>query len=300
MAAVAGAMSFGLASALQHVATMHVPVRPALRPSLILDLLHEPVWTASLLLNLLGSALQILALANGPLALVEPMLVTDLLFATLMRSLLVRRLPPAFAVVGATLCCAGLAAFLALAQPPSGSSAVQLTTVLPYAVGLGVLLLGCLTIASRRSGEPRALSLALAAGVLYGVTAGAAKVATGIFATGGVEALLTNWPIYAMAILGPTGFLLNQNAFQSHPVMAPTLAVITVTDPLVSIGVGVLWLHETLHGGVLTIIGEVLGLVAMAVGVWLLAHGAQHVIDQHRLESPGRLDKRSAAPTGQA
>lgn len=287
-AALIGAMSFGVAAALQHVATMHVPVRPALRVSLIRELLHEPVWTGSLAANILGSALQIFALANGPLALVEPVLVTDLLFATVTRSVLVRRRPPAFALIGGTLCCAGLALFLVLAKPPSGSATiVSVTTVLPYTLGLGALLLGCLYVASRHPGEPRALALALACGVFYGVAAGSAKVATGIFMERGVIGLLTDWPLYAMAVLGPLGFILNQNAFQASPVLAPALAVITVTDPLVSIGVGVLWLHETLSTGLLTIIGEIAGLAVMVVGVWLLAHGAQRVIDEHKQEAGG-------------
>jgi drug/metabolite transporter (DMT)-like permease len=276
---------------------MHVPVRPALRPSLILDLARQPLWAASLLANVVGSGLQILALANGPLALIEPMLVTDLLFATVIRSLLVHRWPPLFVLVGAALCCGGLAAFLVLAHPPSGSTAVSLTTVLPYALGLAVLLVGCLLIAARWSGEPRALTLALATGLLYGVAAGSAKVATGAFLSAGALGLLTSWPIYAMALLGPTGFLLNQNAFQAHPAMAPTLAVITVTDPLVSIGVGVLWLHETLQANVGLVLGQVLALLAMVVGVWQLAHGAQHAINEHRGRRD-RRDQRAVAPSG--
>ncbi|MGH7912082.1 MAG: DMT family transporter [Candidatus Dormibacteraceae bacterium] len=297
-AALIGAMSFGFAAALQHVATMHVPYRPALRPSLILELVHQPVWTGSLLANILGSALQILALANGPLALVEPMLVTDLLFATVIRSLLVRQRPPLFALVGATLCCAGLALFLVLARPPGGSTVVSVTTVLPYTLGLAALLLICLYVASRHPGTPRALALALACGVLYGVAAGSAKVATGVVLSGGVLALLTSWPLYAMAVLGPTGFILNQNAFQASPVLAPALAVITVTDPLVSIGVGVLWLHETLQAGAVQIVGEIFGLAVMAVGVWLLAHGAQHLINEHKRATKGLGGDRHAASPG--
>lgn len=280
-------MSFGVAAALQHLATMHVPVRPALRLSLIAELIREPVWTASLVLNLFGSSMQIFALANGPLALVEPILVTGLLFATIARSLLVRRLPRPFVVVGGTLTCAGLATFLVLAHPPAGSTQiVGVTTVLPYALGLAALLLVCLYVASRHPGQPRALALALACGVFYGCAAGSAKVATGLVEANGIPALLTSWPLYALAVLGPLGFLLNQNAFQASPVLAPALAVITVTDPLVSIGVGVLWLNETLRGGTLVVIGQIAGLAVMVVGVWLLARGAHRLIEDHRETSP--------------
>lgn len=293
LAALIGAISFGAAAALQHIATMHVPVRPALRLSLIVELIREPVWTVSLVLNLLGSSMQILALANGPLALVEPILVTGLLFATAARSMIVRRFPRPFVLAGGTLVCVGLALFLILARPPGGSNhLVDVRVVLPSALVLAVVLLGCLYVASRHPGQPRALALALACGVFYGVAAGSAKVATGVIETQGLLALLTTWPLYAVAVLGPLGFLLNQNAFQASPVLAPALAVITVTDPLVSIGVGVLWLHETLQTGVLVIAGQVAGLALMVVGVWLLAHGAQRVVDDHREAA------RDSAPLG--
>jgi hypothetical protein len=42
----------------------------------------------------------------------------------------------------------------------------------------------------------------------------------------------------------------------------------------VGIGVGVLWLQEELRSGAGPVIGEVFALAALAVGVWLLAHGA--------------------------
>lgn len=289
LAAIMGAVSFGAAAALQHVATMQVPVRPALRISLIRELIREPVWTGSLFLNAVGSGMQIVALANAPLALVEPILVTNLLFATVARSLLVRRLPPVFAVAGGTSVCAGLALFLVLARPPAGvTEIVGVTRVLPYALGLGALLMGCLYVASRHPGQPRALALALACGVFYGCAAGSAKVATGVFQTGGILALLTSWPLYALAVLGPLGFILNQNAFQASPVLAPALAVITVTDPLVSIGVGVLWLHEELQGGLVPVLGQIAGLAIMVVGVWLLAHGAHRLLEEHPETRPGR------------
>ena len=87
--------------------------------------------------------------------------------------------------------------------------------------------------------------------------------------------------MYALLVLGPAGFLLNQNAYQSDTSLAPALAVITVTDPLVGIGVGVLWLQEDLRTGVGPVIGQVLALALLVVGVWLLAHGAPHMPRDH-------------------
>jgi hypothetical protein len=109
------------------------------------------------------------------------------------------------------------------------------------------------------------------------VTAAVAKVTIGAFASGGFLAGLTHWSLWALVVLGPLGFLLNQNAFHEGELVSPPLAVITVTDPLVGIGIGVLWLGESIGRSPGAVVGQVLGLAAMALGVWLVAHRAPHL-----------------------
>jgi hypothetical protein len=45
------------------------------------------------------------------------------------------------------------------------------------------------------------------------------------------------WPLYLLVIVGPVGFLLNQNAFQAGILISLVLAIITTADPLVSISI---------------------------------------------------------------
>jgi drug/metabolite transporter (DMT)-like permease len=253
---------------------MRVESRPAMQPRLLVDLARQRIWLLSLLANIAGSALQLLALATGPLVVVQPLLVSGLLFAVMIRSAMAHRRPAGLVLLGASLCAAGLAVFLLLSRPTGGVEYLAFHQALPLAAGLAVVLTGCLVIAHRFPGEPRTFALAGGAGVLYGVTAGVAKLALGLWQNAGVLALLRSWPLYALAVIGPAGFLLNQNAYQADRSMAPALAVITVTDPLVGIGVGVLWLDEELQPGIGPAIGQVIGLITLAVGVWLLAHGA--------------------------
>jgi hypothetical protein len=119
----------------------------------------------------------------------------------------------------------------------------------------------------------------LAAGLVYGVTAAVAKVTIAQFSSGFV-AVVTHGSLWALVVLGPLGFLLNQNAFREGKLASPALAVITVTDPLVGLAIGLLWLNETIATGAAAITGEVAGLLAMVVGVWLVAHRAPQVAAQ--------------------
>ena len=276
-AALGSAICFGTTGALQHVAARRVAARPALRPSLLVDLAQQPIWLLSLLGQVGGSALQLLALSSGPLVLVQPLLVSGLVFAVVIRSMMARQPPAGSVVLGASMAAAGLAVFLLLSQPTGGIEWLPFKQALPLAIGLGVLLAILLIVAQRSRGDARTFALAGGAGVLYGVTAGVAKLALGLVHNYGIAGLLGSWPLYAVLVIGPAGFILNQNAYQSNRAMAPALAVITVTDPLVGIGVGVLWLDEHLQPGVGPVIGQVLALITLAAGVWLLAHGAPQV-----------------------
>jgi drug/metabolite transporter (DMT)-like permease len=225
--------------------------------------------------TLLGFALQVLALKYGPLALVEPLLACGLIFAVLINSYLRKRFDPIL-LAGVVCTAAGIAGFLIISNPSAGRTTVGFFTVLPLAAGLAAALAGCLALAGRTT-LYRPLALALACGICYGVSAFLVKLVISDV-NAGIGALLTDWPIYALAIVGPLGFLLNENAFQSGTLIAPVLSIITVCDPVVSVALGWLWLGERLSSTPAGIAGEVITLLLMAAGIVIIAHRAQHLI----------------------
>ena len=89
------------------------------------------MWLTAIGANIAGFALQAVALAFGSLALVQPILVCDLLFAVLISSNVTRRSgmrcpSPRFLLVGVVACTAGIAGFLAIGQPSGGLTHVSL------------------------------------------------------------------------------------------------------------------------------------------------------------------------------
>lgn len=272
-AAVLAAFSFGLTGILQHRATQQVPTRLALRPQLLLDLARRRIWVLSVFASVVGFIAQVIALRFAPLALVQPLLVTNVLFAVVIGAAMARRSPDRTMVLGALACGLGLAAFILIAEPSDGADALTYSEVLPLALGLAVIVGGCLITASRTGGLRRVLALALATGVLYGVTAGLIKVLTEQWGHGATD-VLTHGALYAVCVIGPVGFLLSQNTYQAGTFVSPALAVITVVDPLVAIGVGVLWLGESLNSSGWAVFGQVVSLMVMIGGVVALAHRA--------------------------
>jgi drug/metabolite transporter (DMT)-like permease len=79
LAALAAAASFGVAAALQHRQARLTPDAGGVR--LLARLAAHPLWLAGIALAGIAYGLQALALAFGPLALVAPIVATDLLFA---------------------------------------------------------------------------------------------------------------------------------------------------------------------------------------------------------------------------
>jgi drug/metabolite transporter (DMT)-like permease len=274
IAAIAAALVFGVASVADQRSTKRVQRRGPLSPRIFVDLARQPLWLASIVGTVVGFALQVVALRFGPLALVEPLLICDLIFAVLINSYLRNRWDPPL-LGGVLAAAAGVAGFLVIARPTNGQSSVSFFVVLPLGAGLAAAVVGCLAVAAR-SESLRPLALALACGINYGVAAFLVKLVVSDI-SGGLPALLTDWPIYALAVVGPLGFLLNENAFQQGTLIAPVLSIITVCDPLISIALAALWLNERLNSTAAGIAGEVISLLLMVAGIVIIAHRAPHV-----------------------
>jgi drug/metabolite transporter (DMT)-like permease len=281
-AAVLGAAGFGLASAAQQRATHEVAVTPTLSPRLIVELLARPMWLLGLVATVVALFFQIVALAFGPLAVVQPLLVTGVAFAAVFAALMSGHRPDPLILLGALLCAAGLSTFLLLARPTAGSTDgdIDLWGGLPLAIALAVVVVGCIFYAASVEHPSRVLALALATGVLYGVTAGLMKVITGQLRLG-LDEPFRHPVLYIVCIIGPIGFLLSQNTFQAGQLVAPAVAVITSVDPVVGVLIGVGWLGEELDTSPAQLAGECMA-AAVVIGSIALIVARGHRILRHR------------------
>ena len=268
VAALGSSLAYAITAVTEQLSTKRVQRRRALSPELLLDLIKQPLWLAGVAANVASLALQVVALRFGPLALVEPILVFDLIFAGLITAVMKKRADPVTGV-GIVACAAGVAGFLFIARPSGGRLAIGFTEVLPLLIGFAVVLAGCLILA-RRNATVRPLALATACGAAFAVTDFSIKLVTAEL-TGGLADLFTHWPLYAVAIIGPMGFLLNQSAFQADTLLAPVLAIITIGDTIGTIALAWIFLDEKLASGPAQIAGEVASLLVMAVGIVVLA-----------------------------
>jgi hypothetical protein len=276
--ALASALVLGVSAVADQRSTKQVQTRRALSPRIIVDLVRQPLWLIAVGANLVGFALQVAALAFGSLALVQPIVACDLMFSVLIGRFLWRRpnvTPPNMKLMltGVAATTVGVAGFLAIGQPSGGSTQAPSGILPPLAIGIVVVTGGCLAVAARnRTLGP--LALALACGVNYGVAAFLIKLVTSEFG-GGPAQVFTNWPIYVLAVVGPAGYILNQDAFQQGTLLAPVQAIISAADPIISIALGIAWLAVRLRGGPLAITGEVVSLLLLTAGIIMTAYHVQ-------------------------
>jgi drug/metabolite transporter (DMT)-like permease len=271
--AVVASVTFAASDVIEQRATHTVTERQALDPRLFRDLVARRAWRIGITVDIAASALQAFALHFGPLSLVQPILVLNLPFAAALGLVVARRRPDRVMATGVSCCAAGLALFLAVARPSGSGTTITPSAVPPLAVGLAVTIGLCLAVAHFGPRRSRSLGAALACGVVFGITAFLLKEMTNTLPQG-FSPPTRQWPLYAFIVLEPTGFLLNQNAFQESALIAPVLSLRTAADPLVAISIGVLWLGERIAGGAAAIAAETVGLAIMTLGIFVTAHRA--------------------------
>uniref|UniRef100_UPI0034DF3406 DMT family transporter n=1 Tax=Streptomyces flavofungini TaxID=68200 RepID=UPI0034DF3406 len=170
---------------------------------------------------------------------------------------------------GLVLLAGGVTAFIVAGEPRGGDAetgALRHWLIVGVMVG-GALLLTACAKRSRLGAGP--VLLALAAGLLYGVQDALTRITGDRFAEGGLTEVLTGWQPYGVLVLGVTGLLLVQSAFETAP-LRMSLPALTAAQPLAGIACGVGFLGDRLRTDVGALAWEAAGLAAIVAGVVLL------------------------------
>ncbi|WP_329114902.1 DMT family transporter [Streptomyces sp. NBC_01465] len=264
--AVSAACCLGFGFVLQQNAAARAPLGDFLSWRLLLDLVRVPRWLAGIGLMVCGMVLGALALGWGEVSLVEPLLATNLLFAMTLSRWQTGQPLGRQGWGGLALLAGGVTAFIVAGQP-RGSVAVAgpMRHWLIIGVVAGVALL--LTVYAKRSRLSAGPALlALAAGLLYGLQDALTRISGQRLSQGGLFDLVTTWQPYGVVVLGVTGLVLVQSAFETAP-LRMSLPALTAAQPLAGIVCGVGFLGDRLRTDTGALAWEAAGLAAIVAGI---------------------------------
>jgi hypothetical protein len=279
------AVAFALAAALsstvnlmtQHSASVGAPKREK-GWRLVAYLFRQPKWLLGWIAAMGAFAFQAVALHYGQLSVVQPILVTELVFVLVLRRLWIRQDVVRAAWAAALVVCGALAAFLWAAEPTGGHSSpetAQWLSALPVFGGATALLAA---LGTRGSPTRRTALFAAAAGLTWALTATFLKTAAETLTTSGISGMLTHWPVYALAAAVISGMVLNQSALHVGPlsVSQPLLAIV---NPLASIILSIWLFDERFTDSPTRIALAVLAMAVLSVAVIALSRTAPKDLD---------------------
>lgn len=270
--ALCAAVCMAIGIVVRQRATMDVPSDQSVSTRMFVTLLRRPIWWAGTGVAVAGYGFQALALAKGSLILVQPLLVSALLFALPLSARLAGRRVTRREWLWAGLLTLSLTLFVLLARPGPADRPATLPVSAMVAVGCLVLIVGCVLIARRLDGSQRAVLFAVGVGVLFGVVAVVTKVVMHLLNQRGALGLLATPAPYALVVLGIIATLLQQSAFHAGALQTsvPTMLVL---EPVVAVCLGAVLLGEELDVGSYELIALVIAVAAMTAATFSLGRG---------------------------
>jgi drug/metabolite transporter (DMT)-like permease len=211
----------------------------------LIRLLVVPVWLLGTLVLLLGYGTQGAALDRGRIVVVQPLLVTTIVWALPLGHWLTNQHVDRRQVLGAGVVVVGLALFVLVGDPDAGVDNASGQSFLLTALAIcAVVALLLLWLRTKSAPALRAAVLGICAGLFFGLSAMFSKpVINDLHVSLGDAA--TDWRTWALLGFGFCGFVVQQLSLATGQ-LAPAIAAVSVSNPAVSVVLGIILFDERL------------------------------------------------------
>jgi drug/metabolite transporter (DMT)-like permease len=284
MLALAAAFLFALAAALQQKGALNLPELSLRQPSSLARLGGQRMWLLGTIALLVGYVFQAAALDRGRLAIIQPLLVMTIVFALPLGYVLTSQHVGRTEIAGAAVIVVGLALFALFGDPAGG---VENAPGREWAIAIAVLVVvsaALLAFGGRGGLAMKAGVYGTVAGILFGLSAALTKP-TLEYLHAGLDELLTHWEPYALAIAGVLGFVLQQISLGTGK-LAPSVATVSVANPVVGILLGIILLDERLSRPAWHVVVACIGLGIALTGAVLISLAREGMRDESRPAAP--------------
>jgi drug/metabolite transporter (DMT)-like permease len=272
--ALIAAFLFAVAATLQQRGSLDLPTISLADPKSLLRLLGQTWWLLGTLALFVGYAFQAGALDRGRLSVIQPLLVTTVVFALPLGYFLTKQLVGRREVIGAAVILIGLALFIYYGDPAGGTESPSNRQWAMTIILLTVISVLLIVVGSGGSLSKKAAVYGTVAGIMFGLSA-ALTAPTLDFLHESVGTMLSHWECYVLAIAGVGGFVLQQVSLGTGR-LAPSVATVSVANPIVGILIGILLFDERLSRPAWHVVVAVIGLSLALIGAVAisLAHEA--------------------------
>ncbi|MEU2600850.1 hypothetical protein ABZ669_27505 [Streptomyces hirsutus] len=267
MSAVLVAVALSLVSAVAYAAAAVAQERLASRSpgTGALRLLGSGAWWWTVVLNAAGALLHVVALAYGPLTVVQPLGALTLVAAVPLGAWVAGRRVDRTEWRGTAFTLAGLAAILVTASGTAPDDTLSVSEALLVA-GATASLIGVLSRPRARPGLRHAAASGIASGVASALTQTVTVAVTGH--PGPLPDVRVIGVALLVAVFAAGGLLLSQTAYRSG--LGAPLAVVTLTNPVAAAVIGLCLLGERFRGGPTEVLLALTGAALASWGVILL------------------------------
>jgi len=267
--ALTAAFLFAVAATLQQKGALNLDGVSLAHPMSLVRLVGQRMWLFGTAALLVGYAVQAAALDRGRLAIIQPLLVTTIIFALPLGWWLTNQKVGRREVIGAAVILLGLGAFTIFGDPAGGNDNAPNDEWAIAIVVFGAICLGLLVYG--RNGTPTKVAAVYGAvaGILFGLSAALTKP-TVEFLHQGVGEMLSHWQCYALAVAGVLGFVLQQVSLGTGK-LAPSVATVSVANPVVSVLLGIAIFDERLSRPTWHVVVAVIALLVALAGAVVIS-----------------------------
>jgi len=211
----------------------------------LLRLLAVPIWLLGTLILLLGYATQGAALDRGKLVVVQPLLVTTIVWALPLGRWLTDQQVTSRQVLGAGVVVVGLAMFVLVGDPDAGVDNAPASSFVIAALIIGAIAAALLLwLRTKTSKALHAAVLGVCAGLFYGLSASFSKPVINDLHVSIADAA-GDWRTWALLGFGFIAFVIQQLSLATGQ-LAPAMAAVSVANPAVSVILGIVMFEERL------------------------------------------------------
>lgn len=259
--ALASALTIAWGTVVRHRIAEAAPVSGN---AAILSAMKRPLWWAGMSTAIIAYLLQVVALGFGPLLIVQPILVTSLMFTLPLSARYDGRRISVSEMTWATILTISVSVLVLLGRPLPGITHPPLERwFLPIGIGFAVLF-AMDRYAARQIRSDKALILGIVTGAIFGYVGVFSKAVADIFVISGFVGLLTNWELYALILSATIGTVVQQSSFNAGA-LKNSLPAMKSAEPVVAFSLGYLVLGEKFQATDLEWLWMALALIFMIV-----------------------------------